>query len=69
MYMTIYKVLYIQVVLQGIFDWLSGHGHCSPFSGLGAGHPPCQLVSNTWIDMLDFMVEFYGNMIILCVFV
>ena len=49
MYMTIYKVLYIHIVLQGIFDRLSGHGHFGNFPGLGAGYLSCQLVSNAFI--------------------
>ena len=50
--MTIYTVLYIHIVLQGIFNWVSGHGHCGHLSGLGAGHPPCQLISNVFIVQL-----------------
>ena len=41
-----------------------------PVSGLGAGNAPHQLVSSRVyciIYTLHFMVEFYGNMIILCI--
>ena len=50
MYLTIYKVLYIHVALQGIFDRPCGNACCSPLSGMGAGHAPCQLISSAFIE-------------------
>ena len=48
---TYYVHYYIQsfistYILQGVFDWTYGHGCGGHIFGMGAGHPPCKLVSS-----------------------
>ena len=51
MYLTIYKVLYIHVALQGICYRPGGYVGHSLISGLGVGYAPHQLISSGFIGL------------------
>ena len=55
--------VYGYICLQGLYCGAGGLCHDGSGSGMGAGHPPCELISSTVEICLHFMVKYHYDII------